>query len=75
MAELLGVSKRTVSSWETGENEPQPKMRRRIDEIFKSRGERPIEEPVLAIDRTIIIEALHSISKIECYLLNNIVLL
>lgn len=57
VADLLGVSKRTVSSWETGENIPQPKMRRKIDEIFK-RKEDTSEEEIMAIDRTIIIEAL-----------------
>lgn len=34
VAKQLGISKRTVSSWETGENEPQPKMRRKIEEMF-----------------------------------------
>lgn len=56
LAEKLGVSKRTVSSWETGENNPQPKMKRKIDQLFGE--DATSKESILEIDRTVIIEAL-----------------
>lgn len=61
MAKKLGVATRTVSSWETGENTPQPKKRREIDEILKEyegRISQNSENTLIDIDRSIIIEAL-----------------
>lgn len=53
LAKKLDVSVRTISSWETGENVPRPKMKRKIDEILGDN-----EDPVIEVDRSVIIEAL-----------------
>lgn len=53
--EIFGVSGRTISSWETGENEPQPPKRREIEAYFSKKVE---TEEVVEVDRSIIIEAL-----------------
>jgi transcriptional regulator with XRE-family HTH domain len=58
MAKKLGVATRTVSSWETGENTPQPKQRRKIDEILMRHEDAKSGDPVLEVDRSVIIEAL-----------------
>lgn len=47
VAEKLGVSKRSVSSWETGESEPRLKQRREIEELFSQ-----IEEKRILNERT-----------------------
>lgn len=43
VAEKLRVSKRSVSSWETGESEPRLKQRREIEELFNQIEEERIQ--------------------------------
>lgn len=40
-ADLMGVSKRTVAYWESGEKTPHPKTLRKINELLENRIKRP----------------------------------
>lgn len=65
LAKLLGVTVRTVSSWETGENEPQAKTRRRIEEVL-TQAEKPSPPgDVMNRERALIKVLLHRVIKLE----------
>lgn len=48
--ELAPTTIRTISAWETGENEPQPKMKRRIEKLFSDLSLKSQYKDVVEVD-------------------------
>jgi len=44
-AELMGVSKRTIAYWESGDKKPQPRLLRQAQDILNDHINKKIEKP------------------------------
>lgn len=69
---LLGVSKRTIAYWESGDKKPQPRLLRQAQEILNDHinKKNKIEKPALAGDklnreRALIKVLLHEVARLK----------